>query len=333
MAPDRCLGADIDATGRVGGDQQDRIAAHLAADDQLLLIASGQCPGQGVDAGGTDVVVVDDPLRVLAGAGPVDPWTFDNRRPRLVAEDAVFPERRVEQQPVTVPVLGDVADAGLAELARMPVGDILGPERDRAGGGDAHPHDGLDELRLAIALDAGDAEDLALADRERDVREEVAAEFIGQRDVLQVELDVIGDGRLGRLRRGKLRPDHELGELALGRGMRVSRAYRRATAHDGDVIGDREDFVELVRDEEDRVAVGLELTQVVEQGVDLLRNQDSGRLVEDDDAGAAIEHLGDLEPLPVGDTELLDQHIGLEAEAEAFGDRRDLGAGAIADAM
>jgi hypothetical protein len=49
-----------------------------------------------------------------------------------VAEDAVLPQRRVEQQAVPVPVLGDVADAGLARVARRQCGDVVAAEVIRA---------------------------------------------------------------------------------------------------------------------------------------------------------------------------------------------------------
>ena len=52
VVPDRRLGADVDAAGRVRGDQQHRVAAHLAADDELLLVAAGQRARGGVDATG-----------------------------------------------------------------------------------------------------------------------------------------------------------------------------------------------------------------------------------------------------------------------------------------
>ena len=40
--PDRRLRTDVDAAGRVRRDQQHRVLAHLAADDELLLVAAGQ---------------------------------------------------------------------------------------------------------------------------------------------------------------------------------------------------------------------------------------------------------------------------------------------------
>ena len=113
---------------------------------------------------------------VLAGAGRgrcSGPCT--DGASRLVAEDAVLPQRRVQQQAVPVPVLGDVADAGLAALAGVPARSCpcrrgaIAPGRTRA-----HAHDRLDQLRLAVALDPGDAEDLAAVDVERDVGEQAA---------------------------------------------------------------------------------------------------------------------------------------------------------------
>ena len=74
----------------------------------------------------------------------------------------------------------------------------------------------------------------------------------------------------------------------------------------------------------------LSSAQVAEQLVDLLRHEHGGRLVEDQDAGAAVEHLGDLDPLPVADAEVLDQLVGIEVEGVAVGDLADPARGASA---
>ena len=78
-----------------------------------------------------------------------------------------------------------------------------------------------------------------------------------------------------------------------------------------------EHLVQLVRDEDDRQALALELAQVGEQLVDLLRHEHGGRLVQDQDPGAAVEDLEDLHPLPVADAQVLDQRVGVDAEAVA----------------
>ena len=94
----------------------------------------------------------------------------DVRRPGLVAEDPVLPERRLQQQTLAVPVLGDVADPGLAPVPGGQPGDVPLAEPDGAGGR-AQAHDRVDQLGLAVALDPGDAEHLAGVDRQRDVLE------------------------------------------------------------------------------------------------------------------------------------------------------------------
>ena len=116
----------------------------------------------------------------------------------------------------------------------------------------------------------------------------------------------------------------------------LCRAYRGdggAAPDDGDVVGDGEHLVELVRDEDQGVALLLELAEVREQRVDLLRHQDGGRLVEDDHLGAAVEHLQDLHPLPLTDPEALDELVGIEAEAVGARDLLDAGTGPVADAV
>src|SRR5690606_13077482 len=73
VVPDGGLRADVHTAGGVGGDQEARPGAHLAADDQLLLVAAGQGGGGDVDAGGADVVLGDDPAGVLLGGLRVQP--------------------------------------------------------------------------------------------------------------------------------------------------------------------------------------------------------------------------------------------------------------------
>ena len=58
-------------------------------------------------------------IRSVSRRAPVavDERSLGDGRTGLVAEDAVLPERGLEQQALAVAVLGDVADAGLAALA------------------------------------------------------------------------------------------------------------------------------------------------------------------------------------------------------------------------
>ncbi len=67
-------------------------------------------------------------------------------------------------------------------------------------------------------------------------------------------------------------------------------------------------------DEQHRDALGGELAERREQLVDLLRHQHRGRLVEDQDPGAAIQHLEDLDSLAISDAQVADEGLGLHVE-------------------
>jgi hypothetical protein len=125
------------------------------------------------------------------------------------------------------------------------------------------------------------------------------------------------------LRRRQLAAHHQLGQLPRGHGGRVDGVDRGAAADHGDLVGHLQHLVELVRDEQDGEPLLLEVAQVVEQLVDLLRHQDGGGLVEDEDPGAAVEDLEDLHPLPLADPEVLDQGVRVDLEPVGLGDLAD----------
>ncbi len=125
-----------------------------------------------------------------------------------------------------------------------------------------------------------------------------------------------------------LTPDHQLGQL-LGRGFcGLPVGDHGALAHDRDVVGRGHDFPQFVGDQDDRPALVPETAQDPEQVVRLLRRQHAGRLVEDQDAGAAEQRLQDLDPLLDADRQLADRGVEIDVEAVFALERRDLGPGA-----
>jgi hypothetical protein len=206
-----------------------------------------------------------------------------------------------------------------------------------AGGAPAQTHDRLDELGLPVALDAGDAQHLAGPHDEVDALEQGPAPLPvpgvvgGELQPGDAQHLPVGDRGVAGLRAGQLGADHHLGELAGGHGARVGRADAGAPADHGDRVGDGPDLVELVGDEDERVALGAHAAQRAEQVVDLLRHEDGRRLVEDDRAGAAVEHLDDLDALPVGHAQALDERVGAHVQADGAGQLGDPGLRRAAD--
>ena len=185
----------------------------------------------------------------------------------------------------------------------------------------AQPGDRVDELALAVAVDAGDADDLARAHVEGDAADGLEPALVAHLQVLDAE------DRVARLRRRPLvdaqqhlAPDHERREAVLGRALARHGLDRLAAPQNRDPVGDVEHLVELVRDEDDRLALGLERAQDREQLVRLLRRQHGRGLVEDEDVGAAVERLQDLHALLLADRDRLDLRVGLHGEAEALRD-------------
>src|SRR5205823_2754095 len=113
--------------------------------------------------------VSDDAPGVPAGSRPVDPGSAGIGALGLMAEHAVFPDRRLEQQPLTLPILGYVPDASDASIARVPAGDLLARQQDPARLDRSHAHDCLDELGLAVAFDARQPNDLTAPNDKTDV--------------------------------------------------------------------------------------------------------------------------------------------------------------------
>ena len=116
-----------------------------------------------------------------------------------------------------------------------------------------------------------------------------------------------------------LAPDHHPREPLLGRAGGRDGVDDDAAAERRDPVGDLQHLVQLVRDEDDRLALGLERPEHLEELLRLLRGQDRGGLVEDQDVGAAIERLQDLDPLLLTDADPVDACIGVDREAVAVG--------------
>ena len=112
---------------------------------------------------------------------------------------------------------------------------------------------------------------------------------------------------------------------------RVVSAVRRsrhhlAVTHHIDRVGHRHDLAQLVGDQDHGDAAVAQRAQDVEQLVGFLRGQHRARLVEDQDAGAAIQHLHDLDALLLADRQVADQRIRVDAQTVFAAEPLDLGA-------
>ena len=216
-----------------------------------------------------------------------------------------------------VPVLGDAGDAageggaGRPCAAGGPAGEEEVAGRWREGAGDE-----VGERGLAVAGDAGEAGDAAAPERE------VEGVQAGGGDGAELE-----EGwalRHGRdLGGGDVGADHQASELVAVGVAGGDLADEAAVAEDEDAVGDGHHLAELVGDEDDGEALGDREAEGAEEGLGLLRREDGGGLVEDEDAGVAPEGLEDFHPLALADGEIGDAGGGVDGEAEAPGEVAD----------
>ena len=106
---------------------------------------------------------------------------------------------------------------------------------------------------------------------------------------------------------------------------RVERRDHLAAAHDRDAVGHGHDLAQLVGDQDDGLALRLSARSRPKSASASAGVSTAGRLVEDQDLGAAQERLHDLDPLLQPDRELADDGVGIDDEPVVAGKPRHLG--------
>ena len=114
--------------------------------------------------------------------------------------------------------------------------------------------------------------------------------------------------------------DHHLGQLALIGLCRIYRADILALAQHRNLIGQREHFMQLVRDNDDRLAAIAHSPEHRKEFFGLLRRQHSSRLIQDQNICAAVQHFQDLDGLLFRDRHLIDLLVRIDVKAVLHGD-------------
>ena len=95
--------------------------------------------------------------------------------------------------------------------------------------------------------------------------------------------------------------------------------HHLAAIHHDEAVGDVEDVVDVVADEEDRVPARLHLADEVEDLRGLRQRQRRRRLVEDDEIGLLVDGARDRDALPLAARKLPDDRVrrkNLRGEAD-----------------
>ena len=216
-------------------------------------------------------------------------------------------------------VLGDVAHAGGVSFADGGIGDVNAVELYGAGLCMLKAGYAVNKLGLTVAVDACNADDLALAHLERHIFDRIVfVQFRGNREVFDLEDDIAGLGGLFVNMEADISADHHGGKLLGGGFLRLDRADALALAQNSAAVCDRHYLVELVGDKQNALALGRKVFHDLHEILDLLRGQNCGRLVENEYLIISVKHLEYLGALLHADGDVLDDGVGFNMQTVLF---------------
>ena len=204
---------------------------------------------------------------------------------------------KVQHQSVLMAVLRDVAHVR-APVVDGGVADITAAKGHRAAAALLQAGQAVDELALAVAVDAGDAQNLTRPGLEADIMDRIPLLGMGgDRQVLHLEHRLTGSGLLLDHLKLHRAAHHHVGQGLLVGVLSIHGADVLALAQHCDAVGHGHNLVELVGDEENTLALLGKLLHGGHQLINLLGGEDGGGLVKDQNLVVAVEHLEDLHPL------------------------------------
>ena len=172
---------------------------------------------------------------------------------------------------------------------------------------------------LAVAADAGDADDLAAPHVEIDARERRAERIVRRQVEAAYAQQRCAGARLAVTRFRQVAADHHPRERRRGLLARIAIAGDAAVTKDRRAIAQRADLVELVADVEDAQAFRDDVAQRGEQSLDRLRRQHRRRLVHDEELRLLQQAAHDFHTLALANRHRV--HVARRVERQSIGRR------------
>ena len=195
---------------------------------------------------------------------------------------------------------------------------------DAARGRRGKAETSLRDLGAAGPDEPGHADDLACPKRERDVREgAVPSQSLDAQDFpAGRSLRALGKHAFERT------ADHHADDLRPRHVRGGPRRHMPPVAQDRDRVGDERQFLEPVRDEQDRGSALAQVARNAEELLGLRRGQRRGRFVEDQELRISGQRTSDLDELKFSDGKLGDKRARVDSDADSgqrFARSRDNG--------
>ena len=152
----------IQAAGRIYRNQEFFVVGHFPGNDHLLLVASGQGPRRrALAASRPDIELLRQFHGMLPDGLPVqDPLSGIGFFFKMLQDQVVF-VGELQDQAVLLPVRRNAGDPAFKRLLRRPVKHIFPQKRRLSRLRLPKPRQNLHQLRLPVAVHAGQAHDLS----------------------------------------------------------------------------------------------------------------------------------------------------------------------------
>ena len=317
----------IQSPDGVSGEKHRGGGSDLPAHQDLLYVAAGQPPNGSADTRGADIQLIDDGLR----ESPRGLSVGDHAAARAEgAQHHVVRQIHVAHQAHAEAILRNEGegDAHFGDLhgifpQQLFPGTVVLDIGDASALHRLEPRNGFQQLFLPAAGNTRDPQDLTAVGGKRYVfqlQDPINASD-GQPFDLDSRFGIHGIETVDVQRYGV--PHHHVGHFLCVGVFGEHIAYELAVTKDGDPVGEGLDLVHLVCDDDNGLAVVAHVAQHRKELVGLLGRQHGGGLIQDQDVGASVQNLYNLDSLLLRDGHIIDLLIRVHLKAVSIADRTD----------
>ena len=201
-----------------------------------------------------------------------------------------------------------------SEEIRGVAGEGLSVLQNHRGIRPAKSGEHLNKLRLAVALNTGNAQNLALADLQGQIFQDGNAlnreiQILNLKGHLAHALAAAGKGQVHLPAH-----HHQRQVIDTAPGRLQAGINHFAGAQNRDTVRDGGSLLQLVGDDNDAFSRRLQIPQNSKQLLHLLRGQNRRRLVQNQDIGAAIQGFQNLNPLLLTHRQILHLRVGVDTK-------------------
>ena len=182
--------ADVNAARRLVGKNEHRIAGEFARDDDLLNVAAGEHTDLLLAGFAQNGVVLDQLVRLVVNGLHVEKRAMVQPLFRRTVGNEIFLDGRAARDAVEHTVFRDEGDALVAQLLLRKAEKILRLHRHRARVRRQEAEEHIDQLLLAVALDARNAENFTPAHVEGDLVEHLLVPLVDVFDVAHAQHNI-----------------------------------------------------------------------------------------------------------------------------------------------